>query len=139
MNKCTSLPGIQRVGYLMARQLPADITYMAMAGIPVSGYATPTNIELTDIAVCEIEEEPDNNYQTEKVKLAFSTLTELPIRQHLAFFIHTMDGKGYLVGTKECPFPSVKVTRTTGTPQGDPAVRRYEVSYTARKALAVIT
>jgi hypothetical protein len=139
MNKCTSLPGISLVCYLMADRLPADIPYMAMAGMPVSGYEQPRSITLTDIAVCDVEEQEDNNFITEKVKLTFYTLAELPIRQHLAFVIRTMEGKYYLIGARGCPYPTVKVTRTTGKPEGDPSVRKYEVSYTARKALAALS
>jgi hypothetical protein len=75
----------------------------------------------------------------EKVKLSFSTLRELPTRQNIGFVIRTVDGKLYIIGSKERPYPTVKVTTTTGQPDGDASVRKYEVSYTARKALAALS
>ena len=49
----------------------------------------------------------------------------------------TIDGTKYVIGAKERPYPAVKITRSTGRPDGDSSVRKYEVSFTARKALAL--
>lgn len=79
----------------------------------------------------------DNNSYIEKVKLAFSTLDEVPTEQHPAFVFQTMDGIKYMIGAKERPFPTVKISRSTGQPDGDASVRKYEVSFSAKKALAL--
>lgn len=136
MNLCQSLPGIQEVWFLYCSQLPTNVIYRAVAGIPVTIPVQPTTIALKSEAVCEVEESYDNNSQTEKAKLTFTTLDELPTRQHLAFIIRTADDDMFLIGAHERPFPCVKVSRSTGSPDGDAAVRKYEVSFTARKALA---
>lgn len=138
MNTCHSLPGITLLSYLADDYLPSDICYKAVAGIPVAITQQPISIPTVDVAVCEVEEQTDNNVQMEKVKLSFSTLRELPTRQNIGFVIRTVDGKLYIIGSKERPYPTVKVTTTTGQPDGDASVRKYEVSYTARKALAAL-
>ena len=139
MNTCHSLPGITLLSYLADDYLPSDICYKAVAGIPVSLSEHTISIPMVDVAVCEVEEQTDNNVQMEKVKLSFSTLRELPTRQNIGFVIRTVDGKLYIIGSKERPYPTVKVTTTTGQPDGDASVRKYEVSYTARKALAALS
>ena len=136
MNSCHSLPGILNVWYLAASNLPADVIYRAVAGIPFQIPVQPVSINLKGEAVCEVEESYDNNCQMEKAKLTFITLDEVPTRQHLAFVIRTADGDMYTIGAKEKPYPTVKVTRSTGSPDGDAAARKYEVSFTGRKALA---
>ena len=139
MNNCHSLPGITLVSYLDDDCLPSDVCYKAVAGIPVSLPEQPISIRIVDTAVCEIEEQTDNNVQMEKVRLTFATLQELPTRQNIAFVVRTVDGKMYVIGAKERPYPTVKVTTTTGQPDGDASVRKYEISYTARKALAALS
>lgn len=139
MNQCRSLPGILKVWYLSTANLPADVIYRAVAGIPVGITEQPISINLKGEAVCEVEEQYDNNCQMEKAELTFTTLDEVPTRQHLAFVIRTADNEMFVIGAKERPYPTIKVTRSTGSPDGDAAARKYEVSFTGRKALALCT
>lgn len=132
-----SLPGITRVAYTQCNLLPPDISLRALAGVPVGVYTTVTDIPLYGEAECELETQFDNNSLVEKVKLTFSTLDDLPLFRQLAFVIFTANGEIFLIGTKELPYPSVKLTRSTGTPDGEPSVRKYEVSLTGRKALVL--
>jgi hypothetical protein len=86
---------------------------------------------------CETEEQFDNNSQVEKASLTFNTLDELPTYRHLAFVIFTAQGDTFVIGTKELPYPTVKISRSTGTPDGEPSVRKYEVTFSARKSLVL--
>jgi len=137
MNKCLSLPGITHVWYILRDYLPDDVVFRAVADIPITLQASPINIGLKGEAVCEVEQSFDNNSYIEKSKLTFLTLDEVPTDQHPAFVIETVDGNKYVIGAKERPYPTVKITRSTGQPDGDPSVRKYEVSFTAKKALAL--
>ena len=137
MNKCVSLPGIQNVWYIQRDYLPDDVVYRAVAGIPISLEASPISITVKGEAVCEVEQSFDNNSYIEKAKLTFLTLDEVPTVQHPAFVIRTIDDSYYLIGAKERPYPTVKITRSTGQLDGDPSVRKYEVSFNAKKALAL--
>ena len=139
MNKCLSLPGIQNVWYIRRDFLPDDVVYRAVAGIPVSVLHAPTTINMKGEAVCEVEMSFDNSSYIEKVKLTFSTLDDVPTDQHPAFVIRTANGDCFLIGAKERPYPTVKITRSTGHPDNEPSVRKYEVSFTAKKALALLS
>ena len=139
MNECYSLPGILNVWYVETKDLPDDVIYRAVAGIPVAMPVQPISIFFKGEAVCEVEESYDNNCQMEKAKLTFTAIDEVPTRLHLAFLIRTVNDELYIIGAKERPYPTVKVSRSTGSPDGDAAARRYEVSFTGRKALAPFT
>jgi hypothetical protein len=133
---CLSLPGITKVWYILRDNLPDDVVYRAVAGIPISFSEQPISITMKGEAICELEQSFDNNSYIEKSKLTFLTLDDVPTDQHPAFVIETVDGDVYVIGAKERPYPTVKITRTTGQPDGDPSVKKYEVSFTAKKALA---
>ena len=136
MNKCLSLPGITRVWHILRDYLPDDVVYRAVAGIPISFAGQPTEVNLKGRAICEVEQSFDNNSYIEKTKLAFLSLDDVPVDQHPAFVIQTVNGDRYVIGAKERPYPTVKITRSTGQLDGEPSVRKYEVSFTAKKALA---
>ena len=135
--KCLSLPGITKAWYIQRNYLPDDVVYRSVAGIPVTLQEQPISINLKGEAICEVEQSFDNNSYIEKSKLTLYTLDEVPTDQHPAFVIETVDGAKYVIGAKERPYPTVKITRSTGQPDGDPSVRKYEVSFTAKKALAL--
>jgi len=134
--KCLSLPGIQYVWYISRDHLPDDVVYRSVVGMSVSLMEQPISINMKGEAVCEVEQSIDNNSYIEKVKLTFLTLDDVPINQYPAFLFQTIDGDIYIMGAKERPYPTVKITRSTGQPDGDASVRKYEVTFTAKKALA---
>ena len=136
MNKCLSLPGITHVWYIFRDYLPDDVVYRAVAGIPITLSEQPISINLKGSAICEVEQSFDNNSYIEKTKLTFLALDDVSTDQHPAFVIQTVNGDRYVIGAKERPYPTVKITRSTGQPDGDPSVVKYEVSFTAKKALA---
>ena len=132
---CISLPGITAISYLPCTNLPADLIYQALTDCPVTVSASATEIELKSIPTCEVEESPDNNTQIEKAKLSFTTLDSLPTSTPLAFLIATVAGNHYILGAREKLYPTIKVTTNTSKPDSDAAVHRFEVSFSARKAL----
>ena len=134
--KCLSLPGIQHVWYISRDHLPDDVIYRSVVGMSITLLEQPIRINLKGEAICEVEQSIDNNSYIEKVKLTFLTLDDVPINQYPAFLFQTIDGDIYLLGAKERPYPTVKITRSTGQPDGDASVRKYEVTFTAKKALA---
>jgi hypothetical protein len=137
--KCLSLPGITNVWYIMHDDLPDDVVYRSVAEIPITLEVEPDEIALKGEAVCEVEQSFDNNSYIEKAKLTVLSLDDVPTDKHPAFVIKTANGDIYLIGSKERPYPTVKITSSTGQPDGDTSVRKYEVSFTAKKALALCT
>lgn len=98
------LPGIINIYYVLSSSLMASITQKALADAPVRVFADTFLIPHIGDAICEMETQFDNNDTLEKVKLSFSTTSQLPAREHLAFVIQTVDGKQYLIGTADKPF-----------------------------------
>ena len=133
--KCISLPGIKSISFTKCDDLEADLIYQALVDLPITISTTETEISLKSIPTCELEESPDNNTQTQKAKLIFTTLQDLPTNTPLAFLIHTINDTNYILGVHERPFPSVKTITTTSKPDGEAAVKKYEITFTARKAL----
>lgn len=122
--------------YISRDHLPDDVIYRSVVGMSITLLEQAISINLKGEAVCEVEQSIDNNSYIEKVKLTFLTLDDVPINQYQAFLFQTIDGDIYLLGAKERPYPTVKITRSTGQPDGDASVRKYEVTFTAKKALA---
>ena len=77
--KCLSLPGITNVWYILRDDLPSDVVYRSVAGIPITLEVTPEDITLKGESVCELEQSYDNNSYIEKVKLTFQTLETIYI------------------------------------------------------------
>ena len=137
MKKCHALPGILKIWTVSRSSLPNDVVYRAVAGIPIQVQFNLTSITMKGPAFCEVEQTFDNNSYIEQTRLTFSTLDEVDLDKHPAFVIQTMDGNRYIIGSKERPYPTVKITNSTGQLDGEPAVRKYEVSFNAKKALAI--
>lgn len=133
------LPGIINIYYVLASSLMASITQKALADAPVGVFADTFLIPHIGDAICEMETQFDNNDTLEKVKLSFSTTSQLPSHEHLAFVIQTVDGKKYLIGTADKPYPVIKVDDSTGKVDGDSAATKYTISYTNKVALVPCT
>lgn len=130
-----SLPGITKVAYVDCEILLPDITLRALADLPVTIPGDITSVSLAVEATCETVTQFDNNSLVEKSNLTFYTLDEVPIYRHLAFVICTANNESFLIGTKEHPFPTAKLTSSTGSPDADSSVRKYEVTFQNKKAL----
>ncbi len=138
MKQCVSYPGIAQVAYITTSDLPDDVIYRAVAGIPVSLNGTATAIKHIGEPVAEVEHDDDHNSYIEKAKLTFYSLETLPVGQHLAFVFRTVQGENFVIGAKERPYPTVKVMSSTGRLDGEAYVRKYEVSWMAKKVLATL-
>ena len=125
------LPGIVKMSYVLASSLMASIAQKALANIPVGVFADTFLVPNVGDAICELETQFDNNDTLEKA--------QLPMRERLAFVIQTVDGKQYLIGTAEKPFPEIKVEDSTGNVEGDSAVTKYTISYINKVALVPCT
>ena len=130
-----SLPGIKYIGIVPAENLECNIMYMHIADIPVEISCTLTPIAFCGIPTCESVSTYNKNGRVEQTTLRFNTIDELPVNRHVAFVITDCNGHSYIIGQREKPHPIVKITRSTGTPGGDPAVLSVEVTLYAQKSL----
>lgn len=134
-----SLPGIKAIGYVPAERLQREIMYKHLAGVPVGIFTDVTPIAFVGVPTCEAVSTYNNNGRVEQAILRFQTLDEVPLYRHIAFVITDCNGQSYIIGQREKPRPIIKESWHTGTPNGDPAVRSYEVTLYAQKSLIPCT
>lgn len=139
MNPSTqSLPGILSVAYVPSVLIQRHSDLKCLATIPVQVFTTPIEVPLKGPATCETVSRYDNNGRIETTTLRFRTLDALPTTHPLGFIVTDANRQRFLIGLNEPPYPIIKSTQTTGTPDGDPAVISYEVTFTALKSLILL-
>lgn len=135
MKTCQSLPGIKFIGYVPSDFLQREMMYKSLAGLPVGIFTDITPIGFVGVPTCTAESNYGNNGRIEQTTLRFKTLDTLPKSRHIAFIVTDCNNVSYVIGQHEKPRPIVKVTRDTGTPNGDPAVCSVEVTLYAQRSL----
>ena len=130
-----SLPGIKFIGFVESDKLQREMMLKALANLPVGIFTDITPIVFCGVPTCEAVSTYNNNGRIEQTTLRFKTLDALPTSRHVAFIVTDCNGQSYVIGQREKPRPIVKVTRETGTPDGDPAVATVEVTLYAQKSL----
>ena len=131
----TSLPSIVKIAYLPCSELSPDIQLRYKVGLPVAVYAVTTPVTFCGTPLCDTVSEQENKGRIEHTTLTFSTIEELPTAYPIAFVVTTANGRSYLIGTMERPFPVVKIESTTGTPAGESAVNKVTVTFSSAKSL----
>ncbi len=129
------LPGIINIAYCSAQLLSQDITFRALADVPVGIFTSLTSVSHIGDAICEVETTFDNNDYQQKATLTFSSLDAIPTDIPLAFVITTANKGQFLMGTRELPYTIIKSTSTTGVLDGDRAATKYTISYQNTLAL----
>jgi len=130
-----SLPGIKFIGFVSAENLQREMMFKHLAGIPVGVFTDITPIAFCGVPTCEAVSTYNKNGRIEQTTLRFRTLDVLPTTRHVAFVVTDCNNQSYIIGQHEKPRPIVKVTRDTGTPNGDPAVATVEITLYAQKSL----
>ena len=130
-----ALPSITKIAYLPCSELSPDIQLRYKVKMPVAVYAGTTPVKFFDTPTCEAVMEYENKGRVEHTTLKFSTLDELPTAYPVAFVVTTANGRSYLIGAMERPFPVVKIESTTGTPAGESAVNKVTVTFSSAKSL----
>ena len=136
-----SLPGITKVAYVDCESLLPDVTLRALAQLPIIIPGDSCPVSLSVEATCETVTQFDNNSLVEKSVLTFYTLDEVPIHRHLAFVICTANNETFLIGTKEQPFPTAKLTSSTGNhglAQASNSIRHHATSSVPLRSVAFV-
>ena len=135
MKQSQSLPGIKFIGYVLADNLQREMMNKHLANLPVGIFTDITPIAFCGVPTCEAVSTYNNNGRIEQTTLRFKTLDDLPTNRHVAYVVTDCNNQSYIIGQRERPRPIVKVTRDTGTPNGDPAVASVEITLYAQKSL----
>ena len=132
---CNKMPGIVAVKWIHADELPPHIVDKFIAGLPVALDAAGNELELVEVGSAEGLETVEHNGLTGKATLEFKTLDDVPKEENIVWAAMDADGKWWLIGAREKPYPVVEATRRTGTPGGEPAVTSVKVTRSAKIAL----
>ena len=127
-----SLPALKSIAYLPCSLLPPDTLEKYLTGIPVGIFAAVTPVVYFDSSSCEAEAEYHNGVSYEKTTLKFRTTDEIPRSQDIAFVITDVQGKSYLIGHRELPYPMVAITSVIDK---DTNIFEVKVAFSARKSL----
>ena len=130
-----SLPGISAIGYLECSLLPSHMEERVMCDIVVPIQGNAEAIPFVGTPTCVTESEYDHNGQSEKTTLSFFTTEKISTRHKMAFVVKQNSGGVYVIGHLEQPYPTVMITRHSGTPDNDKAVYAVEVSLIGRRTL----
>ena len=139
MKQSQSLPGIKFIGYVLADNLQREMMNKHLANLPVGIFTDITPIAFCGVPTCEAVSTYNNNGRIEQTTLRFKTLDDLPTYRHVAYVVTDCNNQSYIIGQREKPRPIVKVTRDTGTPNGDPSVATVEITLYAQKSLIPCT
>lgn len=126
-----SLPGIKSIGYLPCANLSPLIMQKHLARIPIGVFSAITPIEHYGNASCEADGEYDHGRILQKTTLKFSTTDEIP-HSHIAFVVTDVEGKSWVIGRREPPYPIVEILRKKDVSYN---ITEVEVKFTAQKSL----
>lgn len=136
MNACEQiLPGIKKIGWVECSRLPRQI---AMAGLSRLTVPIPADINFFSFfgsPECSRTTEKENNGLVQSASLKFVAAEELPYERHIAFIVVDANGKNYVIGSHEKPYPVVKIEKTAGSPDGSAAGYLHEITHKAIRTL----
>ena len=135
MDNKFSLPGIKSLRYVNAMELPSDLGLMGVSGTPFALMCPSVDIPFTGEATCTGTRSNANGAANETIELSFHSLLALPENMPLAFLVTDVNGRCFLIGTQERPWPYIESSQGLGLPDGDSSTITYTVTYKAPKGL----
>lgn len=126
-----SRPGVRRIYTVLCSSLSPNLMLTAICGgayamfrknlqeVPFAGKPSFTR-EGTIL----------NGARAQKSTLEFRTDYMVPEGVRLAFVVELVNGKVWLVGSREPNYPVIEYTDSAGDPAGEPAVRTYRITHT---------
>ena len=129
------LPGVRAVGWVDCLRLPKRVDLHGICGSQVAVLTDIHTVEFFDEPDCRCVTEKDGGGYTDTATLKFHAAELLPIHRKLGFVVTDVNGRSYLIGSQEPPFPTVKAEMLCGAPDGDGAGFQYEIKHVAIKSM----
>ena len=139
MSNTFSLPGIKRLSYINATELPNDLAAHAISCAPIWLTQTMVDIPFTGEASCVGTRTNEHGAPNESVELTFQSLLALPDDVPLAFVVTDANNRSFLIGVREQPWPYIESSRGFGLPDGESSTTTYTITHKAPKALIPCT
>lgn len=130
-----TIPGIVKIEVVRCAQLPANVMLTAITRGSVTLVLEPEEVTFYGQPTLKWEGLLVNKAPQEKSTLEFKTPHRLHDNVRIAFIVTAASGKKYLIGSREGKYPVVTYTETTGTPDGEAALRSYKITHLARKSV----
>ena len=130
-----TIPGIVKIEGVRCAQLPANVMLTAITRGSVTLVLEPEEVTFYAQPTLKWEGMLVNKAPQEKSTLEFKTPHRLHDDVRIAFIVTTASGKKYRSGSREGKYPVVTYTETTGTPDGEAALRTYKITHLARKSV----
>ena len=130
-----TIPGIVKIEVVRCSQLPANVMLTAITRGSVTLVLEPEEVTFYGQPSLKWEGMLVNKAPQEKSTLEFKTPHRLHDDVRIAFIVTTASGKKYLIGSREGKYPVVTYTETTGSPDGEAALRTYKITHLARKSV----
>lgn len=130
-----TIPGIVKIEVVRCAELPANVMLTAITRGSVTLVLEPEEVTFYGQPTLKWEGLLVNKAPQEKSTLEFKTPHRLHDNVRIAFIVTTASGKKYLIGSREGKYPVVTYTETTGTPDGEAALRTYKITHLARKSV----
>lgn len=133
-----SLPGIATIHTVECASLMPNMMLRAQCNLPNAVFTDAVQVDLIGTPSLKNETKYNNGGYSESAALEYVTTVQPSVDTPLAFIVKCVNGDTYLLGTREKPYPVVKTTKTTGTPDSEASVYKVEISYLAPKTLIPI-
>ena len=130
-----TLPGVKSVGWIDCDQLLQHVDLRHICRMPIPILTTIHPIDLENEAECSCTTIPDGRRFADTATLKFLSHSLIAIHLRLGFVIEDVNGKTYLIGSHEKPFPQVKIDMRCGLPSDDGAGFHYEVTHVAIRTM----
>lgn len=132
-----SKPGIVSIEIINHSVLPPNLIASASAGIKSALLtdATIIKIPFLGVPVCNSTDSQYNGGRLQETTLTFKTKEKIFTAPGWCFIVKYANGNTYLIGSKEPPFPSIKISGSSGNPQSEPSVDTVEVAFKAEISL----
>ena len=130
-----TIPGIVKIEVVRCAELPANVMLTAITRGSVTLVLEPEEVTFYGQPTLKWEGMLVNKAPQEKSTLEFKTPHRLHDNVRIAFIVTAASGKKYLIGSREGKYPVVTYTETTGTPDGEAALRTYKITHLARKSV----
>ena len=120
-------------------ELPSDIGLLGISGMPLALMSPSVDIPFSGEATCTGTRSNANGASNETVELSFQSLLSLPEHIPLAFLVTDVNGRCFLIGTQERPWPYIESSQGLGLPDSESSTITYTVTYKAPKGLIACT
>lgn len=131
----TILPGVKAIGWVDCEKLPRRVDLHGICRTPVPVLTAINPVEFFDEPDCRCKTVKESGSFTDTATLKFSCGELLPIHLHIGFVVTDTNGKSWLIGAKEAPFPKLNVEHRLGECDGDAAGFQYEITHVAIKSM----